>query len=293
MAVDRVDKLPRLGAGGTEALDVMKARDAALLFTMVLAVGSGGLLLLAAHRGALGTLHHPHQHLCSNVGQRPPLRTEPIAIAASAGGSTDTAALGMEEPNEKGLPGSADCGGSGVELVVGVLASPTPRSTTARRVIRETWMRFPVEPSGAVVVRFLLALNESGHVPTEMLIEAKQHGDMVFLDTHDAYRNLVRKVTLFFGWVAAQCPRSARVFKTDDDSFVRIDRLLILSRTLPITRFYYGSFLKKMPARWRDKVTQKLTHEPLEGNIQNHAEWPWYVCVRVLFRIGNYIHRSA
>lgn len=260
----------------------MKARDAVLLFTLVLTVGSGGLLLLAAHRGALGTLHHPHhERVCSNGGQRPPFRKEePIAVAASAGGPTDIG-LGVEESNAKGLPGSAGCGGTGVELVIGVLASPTPRSTEARRVIRETWMRFPVEPSGAVVVRFLLALNESDLVPAEMLIEAKQHGDMVFLDTHDAYRNLVRKVTLFFGWVAAQCPRSARVFKTDDDSFVRIDRLLLLSRTLPITRLYYGSFLKKMPARWRDKVTQKLTHEPLEGNVQNHAEWPWYVCVGV------------
>jgi hypothetical protein len=142
-------------------------------------------------------------------------------------------------------------------------------------VIRETWLNLPV-PTGRVVVRFLLALNSTGHVPAAMLAEAETHGDMVFLDTLDAYKNLVRKVHLFFEWVAARCPNSARVFKTDDDSFVRLDKLFNLAKTLPARRLYYGSFLRRMPARWRDKATKRLTNDPLDGNVQNMLEWPWY-----------------
>jgi hypothetical protein len=267
----------------------MKAREVLLIGALVLAVASGVLILLAAHRTPLGTLSHPSaaQRPCppADTARRAPARPadserEPVAVPAEDGHGDADVGLGAEEHNvqERGVFGSAGCGGPGVELVVGVLASPTPRSTEARKVIRDTWMKFPVAPAGSVTVRFLLALNDSGHVPDSMRVEASQHGDMVFLDTHDAYKNLVRKVTLFFAWVATSCPRKARVFKTDDDSFVRLDKLLVLSRTLPSTRLYYGSFLKKMPARWRDKATQKLTHDPLEGNIQNQPEWPW--CVR-------------
>eukprot|EP00038_Savillea_parva_P013156 m.209263 g.209263 ORF g.209263 m.209263 type:complete len:450 (-) comp24509_c0_seq1:37-1386(-) len=177
--------------------------------------------------------------------------------------------------HELGLPGSSDCGGPGVELVVGILASPSPRSTQARDVIRQTWMTFPV-PKGKVTVRFLLALDKHGRIPPYLADEAHKFHDMVFLDTLDTYKNLVRKVHLFFVWVVASCPATARVFKTDDDTFVRLDRLYALANTLPSKQLYFGTFLRGMPARKKDRKTGEMTRKALDGNVQNMPEWPLY-----------------
>lgn len=175
----------------------------------------------------------------------------------------------------KSFPASADCGTGNTDLVVGVLASPTPRSTAAREVIRNTWMTFDTGNT-TVTVRFLLALNASSEIPQVLAKEAGHHEDMVFLNTLDAYKNLAAKIHLFFQWVSRFCKGTKYVLKTDDDSFVRLDRFPSLLTTLPKSLLYMGIFLRKMPARKRDKVTKQLTNIPLDGNAQNLHEWPWY-----------------
>lgn len=265
----------------------MHVKVVLLASVVVSVIGSVGLLWLAAHRGQSTLCVHGESPLSTNLRQRGQASSE-----TASGPNSVPALLGSSEKNPRGLDGSAGCGGSDVELVIGVLASPTPRSTAARKVIRETWLQIPV-PENKIVVRFLLALNASGQIPGVMQSEAKEHGDMVFLDTLDAYRNLVRKVHLFFVWVSASCPYGARVFKTDDDSFVRLDKLYELAQTLPIRRLYYGSFLRHMPARWRNKTTKKLTNQPLEGNVQNMAEWPWYASGGGYMLSGDLVHALA
>lgn len=171
---------------------------------------------------------------------------------------------------------SASCGVSNRDIVIGVLASPTPRSTKARQVIRDTWMRFPTNGK-SVIVRFLLGVeNTTGQPPAALKMEAKLHKDIVFLDAVEAYSNLVQKVHMFFRWAAVNCPGITHVFKTDDDSFVRLDLLGTMIDALPSERLYFGSFLRNMPARKKDKKTNKYTHQPLAGNEQNFAEWPVY-----------------
>ena len=62
------------------------------------------------------------------------------------------------------------------------------------------------------------------------------------------------------------CKGTPMILKTDDDSFVRVDKLLeFVKAELPHERLYYGSFLKKMPARIRNKTTKMLTNNPLPG----------------------------
>jgi hypothetical protein len=113
---------------------------------------------------------------------------------------------------------------SGSDLVVGILASPSARSTTSRQTIRDTWARFPT-PKHTVTLRFLLALNERGNVPDHLQAESDAKGDLIFLHTLDKYENLSRKVQLFFKWVVDACPSAIHILKTDDDSFVRLDEL--------------------------------------------------------------------
>lgn len=80
---------------------------------------------------------------------------------------------------------------------------------------------------------------------------------MIFLDTTDAYKNLSEKVRLFFKWVVDHCAGKPLVFKTDDDSFVRLDLLLKMIRELPNKRLYLGRITKQQPAHI-SKKTGKL-----------------------------------
>lgn len=133
--------------------------------------------------------------------------------------------------------GAIECG-SDIDLVIGVLASPSPRSTTARQTIRETWAQFPT-PGKRATLRFLLALDANGRVPEHLLEEAAMKKDLLFLHTLDKYENLSRKVELFFKWVVDACSGAIFVFKTDDDSFVRLDELAKELATQPTERLLY------------------------------------------------------
>lgn len=135
--------------------------------------------------------------------------------------------------------GAVECG-SNIDLVIGVLASPSPRSTIARETIRETWARFPT-PGKRATLRFLLALDTDGRVPEHLLAEAAKTGDLLFLHTLDKYENLSRKVELFFKWVVDACSGAIFVFKTDDDSFVRLDELAKELAVQPTERLLYVS----------------------------------------------------
>lgn len=44
------------------------------------------------------------------------------------------------------------------------------------------------------VIRFILARNNRSEIPPQLLDEAATHGDLVFVNTLDAYLNLAAKV---------------------------------------------------------------------------------------------------
>ena len=99
------------------------------------------------------------------------------------------------------LPHSADCG-TNPYFVVGVLASPSPRSRSARESLRQTWFKLPADKP--ITIRFLLAVDAEGKIPPELAAEADEKKDMIFLDTLEKYANLAQKVTLFFKWASGK-----------------------------------------------------------------------------------------
>jgi hypothetical protein len=133
--------------------------------------------------------------------------------------------------------GAVECARD-IDLVIGVLASPSPRSTAARQTIRDTWARFPT-PGRRSTLRFLLALDVNEQVPPHLLVEADDKGDLLFLHTLDKYENLARKVELFFKWAIDACEGAIHIFKTDDDSFVRLDELAKELSLQPTERLLY------------------------------------------------------
>uniref|UniRef100_A0A061RYZ4 Hexosyltransferase n=1 Tax=Tetraselmis sp. GSL018 TaxID=582737 RepID=A0A061RYZ4_9CHLO len=79
----------------------------------------------------------------------------------------------------------------------------------------------------------------------ELAAEASSFCDLLFLDAQEGYENLWRKVTSFFSWLTSreehkQNENKTYVMHVDDDSFVRLDLLVLEMRTWPEKRFYWG-----------------------------------------------------
>jgi hypothetical protein len=112
------------------------------------------------------------------------------------------------------------------KLVVGLLTAPG--NFVERDACRETW--FKLLPSGVSVLH-LFMLGESGNASTEAQLDGEQrkHGDLLRFDVQDGYRQLVRKTGALYDYLAARTDVTFDyLLKTDDDSFVRLDKLVQL-----------------------------------------------------------------
>ena len=187
-----------------------------------------------------------HLHLSTSDVHGPPpcalqLATDRVVKAATK--ASTKAAAAPAQPTFRGagrqLPG-ADCGPQPADMLIGVLGSPSERSGKARATIRKTWLT--LSTAGAVItVRFVLAVNSSGQRPDHLVQEAEEFGDMIFVDTEDAYLNLARKVQLFFRWAVANCAEVPLYMKTDDDAFVHMEHLGKKIKTVQKTKLYWGA----------------------------------------------------
>lgn len=164
--------------------------------------------------------------------------------------------------------GGTDCGEADADLIIGVLGSPSERSMIARQTIRETWMTLPTGGAN-IVYRFILAMNEDGVPPENIVKEAKDKGDIVFVPTLDQYKNLQKKVQLYFRWAVDTCIGSPLILKTDDDVFINPKIIGEKALLMPRQRLYWGKFMMGMPAKDNKK-------KRLHDNYQNMATFPYY-----------------
>ena len=116
---------------------------------------------------------------------------------------------------------------------IGILSRPvTPR----RDVVRATWMadRASLEAAG-VYARFVVgtpppggtgaaAADPGGAIEAALAQEAAVHGDLLRVPTTETYDSLLLKVLAFFK-AAVAAVDAAYYVKTDDDVYVRADRL--------------------------------------------------------------------
>lgn len=161
-----------------------------------------------------------------------------------------------------------------VELVVTILSAP--RNAAERAACRATWMRFVrnVERvNGTALVRFVVAQVENGSdLELQLRLEQRTHGDLVRVEGADSYRRLTHKTRAAMHWLV----RHSRVaafrwwLKTDDDSFVRLDRLVLQLRRFCGERelCQWGFFnvgaqrLNDSAHKWRDDVFGGDTYPP-------------------------------
>uniref|UniRef100_A0A061RK10 Hexosyltransferase n=1 Tax=Tetraselmis sp. GSL018 TaxID=582737 RepID=A0A061RK10_9CHLO len=119
-----------------------------------------------------------------------------------------------------------------LNLLVGVLSSCS--SAVGRRTARSTWMRLLAPEDTAWQAKFLL----SWHCKDSLAVEQEQHGDLLFLRTEETYYSLTPKVFRFFEY--ADTLGAEYTMKTDDDTFVFVDRVLSELKRMPKTCLYWG-----------------------------------------------------
>ncbi|KAK3092392.1 hypothetical protein FSP39_002253 [Pinctada imbricata] len=76
--------------------------------------------------------------------------------------------------------------------------------------------------------------------------EMKEFGDVIIVDTTDVYRNLVRKLMLFYKWLAER-EKVQFVLKTDDDCFLNLEKIVTQLKTSgsDLTHFWWGNFRRQ------------------------------------------------
>eukprot|EP00908_Phaeocystis_cordata_P025433 Transcript_7881.p1 GENE.Transcript_7881~~Transcript_7881.p1 ORF type:complete len:381 (-),score=38.81 Transcript_7881:45-1187(-) len=116
-----------------------------------------------------------------------------------------------------------------------------------RAAIRNSWVQYPEVDSGEVLVRFLSAVGPDP--PAKLVVESKQFGDVVMLQTNVTSRNIGPMLTVYrwLQYASVELPysRAHYVAKLDDDGFVHVPEMvahLRLLRDMGKPFVYYGIF---------------------------------------------------
>ncbi len=143
----------------------------------------------------------------------------------------------------------------GHQLIIGVLSA---RYHFEKRSVLREYVYKPKVPG--ILYLFIIgnqSLSEDNTLEQNQLEEEqKQHGDILFLDMIDTYRNLPLKVILFFEWVTMMT-RFEYAMKTDDDTFVNLQQFSQNLRDVHRTRIWWGHF--RPSTWWGNHVTVSRT----------------------------------
>jgi len=101
-------------------------------------------------------------------------------------------------------------------MPVGVLSGYAPK----RQAVRDTW--------GKDICVYFIVGKKDGAWPEE---EARHHRDLLLLDMDEVYQGITSilpyKTALWFYLAHKEFPQAAHVLKTDDDSYVQMDKLQV------------------------------------------------------------------
>mmetsp|Transcript_46406 Transcript_46406/g.118477 ORF Transcript_46406/g.118477 Transcript_46406/m.118477 type:complete len:287 (+) Transcript_46406:128-988(+) len=134
-------------------------------------------------------------------------------------------------------------------MFLSICISSAPGNVDRRRALRTSWLGYLTSadsilpPDLRSCVEYYFVLGKESE--PELRDEAKTSGDLLFIDAPEGYGNLWRKTLEFLRWAdqraeATRAPGERFFMHADDDSFVRLDKLLPLMQTWPCSRWYWG-----------------------------------------------------
>lgn len=131
-----------------------------------------------------------------------------------------------------------------LKLVILILSAPS--GVMRRNAIRGTWVHDShVSRTTRVTTRFMVGtLGLTAERLGNLTYEQSRFGDMLLQENlHDSYSNLSTKVLLGLTWAHANLPYDY-IIKTDDDSYVRIEKTVTAIRNMGcIDMLYWGYFM--------------------------------------------------
>jgi hypothetical protein len=115
-----------------------------------------------------------------------------------------------------------------------------------RDALRETTLKDIKTLGGRVGYAFFLGIPSTPEAGQQLQEEAKEHGDIVFLDVGDTYANLSTKIIKMFNYASENIDFDL-LLKTDDDSYVNIIDLHKYLQPYPHELFYMGRMWRDTP----------------------------------------------
>ena len=136
-----------------------------------------------------------------------------------------------------------------------VLILVGPGSVQSRETIRQTWA---FKPPAEAIIKFVVgAKNLSVQFQETLKEEEEKFNDIVYLHNFtDSYQHLTMKLLQTLIW-ASNNVKFQYLLKADDDSFVRVDKVLLELKRKPPERFYWGFFDGRAHVKRSGKYMEK------------------------------------
>lgn len=130
-----------------------------------------------------------------------------------------------------------------IRCYVFLLILTSPKGVLRRKAMRETWLKYELDHF-KVERRFVVGTKDLSSITTkELKEEQSKYSDILLLeDFKDSYFKLTEKLIRSLLWVDGNI-NAKFVMKLDDDTFVRLDKLLpSISKKESRKRTYWGFF---------------------------------------------------
>ena len=144
-----------------------------------------------------------------------------------------------------------------VNLTYLIYVHSHPAHFKHRLIMRQTWGQNSVIPRYESRIIFMLGNPTDDNIQAKIYEECNKYGDIIQEDYVDSYKNLTHKAVGAMKWIATNCAKVKFVFKSDDDVYTDIFRLLNLlqDKYRNSTRFLMGHL-------WKDNEMHVLRGDP-------------------------------
>lgn len=200
------------------------------------------------------------------------------------------------------INGAQICSSDAKYMTILIIVPSTPSHNFVRDAIRSTYgsyskRMFHIEHIAIeVTTRLLFLVGKDGKILSDRMIrnESRTHGDMVYADFQESYRNLTRKMLIALKWVSVYCSDVDFVLKVDEDVFVNIPQLAkeLHRRPYSVKGAVYGYINVQSSVRRMGKWGVSLEEFPL-SHYPNYASGNSYVIsgniVPRMFMISEYL----
>ncbi|XP_045126834.1 beta-1,3-galactosyltransferase 1-like [Portunus trituberculatus] len=164
-------------------------------------------------------------------------------------------------------------GGGGVEVLVVVPSSP--HNLAARSAVREGWGAY-LPHSWALV--FYVGAVDRPSVQERLIRESQTHRDIAQDPSFpDSYATLTLKTLALLAWTQQSCPSAKFVLKADDDVFLNVPRLHVLTKCL------YSAMIEVYKKVHGDCGGRELVSHYIDARTKGYES---YV-------IGGYLYRNV